>query len=119
VVEVHVIFDRRMFGPDSAASLTIDELAQMVEGIRFVERARGGEPGKALTSDVVRLREIFGRSIAVNRDLPAGHVIAVEDIEGKKPSGMGIPVERFDDVVGRKLGCNKARWDFLREDDLV
>lgn len=119
VVEVHATFDRKMFGPDSAASLTIGDLAQMVDGIRFVEKARSGEPGKTLTPDVVRLREIFGRSLAVNRDLEANHVIAIDDLEGKKPAGMGIPIERFAAIVGRRLTCKKARWDFLREEDLA
>ena len=32
--------DRRMFGPDAPASLTIDEFSQLVEGIRFLEKAQ-------------------------------------------------------------------------------
>lgn len=119
VVEVHVTFDRRMFGPDAAASLTIDELAQLVAGIRFVERAWSGDAGKSLTPELERLRETFGRTLAVNRDLPEGHVLGFEDIEAKKPAGHGLPAKNLDSIVGRRLARAKARWDFLREDDLI
>jgi N-acetylneuraminate synthase len=34
-VEVHVIWDRAQFGPDTVASITFAELKQLVDGIRF------------------------------------------------------------------------------------
>ncbi len=119
VVEAHVTFDRRMFGPDTAASLTIDEFARLVEGIRFIEQARGGDAGKTLTPEIDQLRQTFGRTLAVNHDLPAGHVLTFGDLEAKKPAGMGLPPKNLDQVLGRRLTKPKARWDFLRADDLV
>ncbi|NIP69358.1 MAG: N-acetylneuraminate synthase, partial [Planctomycetales bacterium] len=40
MVEVHVCWDRRQFGADVGSSLTIDELSQLVEGIRFATAMR-------------------------------------------------------------------------------
>ena len=37
ICEVHCCWDRRQFGPDSKFSITIDELAQLAEGIRSIE----------------------------------------------------------------------------------
>jgi len=37
MVEVHICWDKRSFGPDISSSLTIDELVQLVKGIRAVE----------------------------------------------------------------------------------
>ena len=119
VVEAHVTFDRRMFGPDAKASLTIDDFKALVDGVRFVEQARAGEAGKTLTQELEQLRRTFGRSVAVNRDLPAGHVIAFEDLEAKKPAGMGLPCDNLSAVLGRRLVRAKAQWDFLKEDDLA
>jgi N-acetylneuraminate synthase len=119
VVEAHVTFDRRMFGPDAKASLNVDEFAQLVEGIRFVERARGGKAGKDLNPDLATLRATFGRTIAVNRDLPAGHILAFDDLEGKKPAGLGLPTGAVSEVLGRRLLHAKAKWDFLSEADLA
>ena len=119
VVEAHITFDRRMFGPDAKASLTVDEFTQLAAGIRFMERARGGAAEKSLMPELEHLRATFGRSIAVNRDLPAGHVLAIEDLEGKKPAGEGLSASEFHSVLGRRLIRAKAKWDFLRESDLA
>lgn len=119
VVEAHITFDKRMFGPDAAASLTVDEFGKLVEGIRFVERARSGDAGKTLNPELEQLRGMFGRSIAVNRDLPAQHVVQFGDLESKKPAGMGLPANNLDGVLGRTLKHAKSRWDFLQEDDLI
>jgi len=119
VVEAHVTFDRRMFGPDAKASLTIDEFKALVDGVRFVEEARSGDAGKELTQDLEQLRRTFGRSIAVNRDLPVGHVIAFEDLEAKKPAGMGLTCNDLSLLLGRRLVRAKAQWEFLKEGDLA
>jgi N-acetylneuraminate synthase len=119
VVEAHVTFDRRMFGPDAKASLNVDEFAQLVDGIRFVELARGGSAGKTLSPEFTNLRTTFGRTIAVNRDLPSGHVLAFEDLEGKKPAGLGLPTSALPQVLGRRLRRAKTKWDFLNETDLA
>ncbi|MCG8571677.1 MAG: N-acetylneuraminate synthase family protein, partial [Spirochaetes bacterium] len=39
IIEVHTVFDKRMFGPDSKASLTINELKELVTGIRYIEKS--------------------------------------------------------------------------------
>ena len=31
LIEVHVTFDKRMFGPDTSSSITIEELKQLVD----------------------------------------------------------------------------------------
>jgi len=70
IVEAHVTFDKRMFGPDSKASLTFEEFRQMVEGVRFLEAALESSPEEK--TDKEELRKIFGRSLAVNRDIKLG-----------------------------------------------
>lgn len=39
IIEVHAIFEKEMFGHDSNSSLTIQEIRQMVESVRFIEEA--------------------------------------------------------------------------------
>ncbi len=118
VVEAHVTFDRRMFGPDARASLTVDDFADMVEGIRFLEKARTSGPDKSLDDDNRELRRMFGKSLALNRNLPAGHVLSFGDLEGKKPADAGIHVGELDQIIGRTLACDKRRWEFLQRSDL-
>jgi N-acetylneuraminate synthase len=118
VVEAHIAFDRRMFGPDAKASLTVDEFAELVKGIRFTEQARRGQADKAITPELDSLRKMFGRSLAVNRDLAAGHVLDFVDLEAKKPAGHGLSVGVFRQLLGRRLIRAKTKWDFLVEEDL-
>ncbi len=118
VVEAHVAFDRRMFGPDAKASLTVDEFAELVKGIRFTEHARRGKADKAITPELDSLRKMFGRSLAVSRDLAAGHMLDFGDLEAKKPAGHGLSPGVFRQVLGRRLIRAKTKWDFLVEEDL-
>ena len=39
IIEFHVVFDKKMFGPDSTSSLTISEVKKLVEGVRFIEKS--------------------------------------------------------------------------------
>jgi N,N'-diacetyllegionaminate synthase len=117
MLEVHVTFSRKAFGPDVSSSLTIEELAELVRGVRFVETALANPVGVE-KADVRRpIRALFTRSVALVRPLPAGHVLTGSDLTMKKP-GTGIPAEHLGSLVGRRL-----RWDvpadrLLREDDV-
>lgn len=103
LLEVHVTLSREMFGPDVPASVTTTELRQLVDGIRFIETMRDHPVDKdALAGESAHLRDIFTRSIVAGQDLPAGTVLAREHLTIKKP-GTGLPPDRLDDVVGRRL----------------
>jgi N-acetylneuraminate synthase len=103
LLEVHVVFSRECFGPDVKASLTTAELAQLVEGVRFIERALAHPLDKQHMAGQMReLKTMFGKSVVAARDLPAGHKLATADLALKKP-GSGIPAARLGEVVGRRL----------------
>ncbi len=119
IVEVHVTFDKRMFGPDATSSLTIDELAQLVKGVSYLGEALDHKIDKTDNSNYTNLKSIFEKSLAVNKDLPEGHVIAVEDLEGKKPAGRGIPASDYAQVVGKKLKQNMKRYSFLDQKNIA
>ena len=118
-LEVHVTFSRECFGPDVPASLTIPELRQLVEGVRFIEKMRSHPIQKdSLAKRMTSVRQIFGRSIAIRNDLPAGSVLGPEDLVLKKP-GAGIPPERMFEIVGRTLTRAVSADRLLAEEDLV
>lgn len=119
VVEAHITFDKRMFGPDAKASLNVDEFAHLVRGARFLEQARGDGPNKDLDEGKRALRRMFGKALAVNRDMEVGEIVRFEDLESKKPADAGVSVAKMTEVIGRRLGRAKKRWDFLSPSDLV
>lgn len=103
VVEVHVTLSRRMFGPDVPASLTVEELAQLTEGARFVHVAATHAVDKDVEAERrADLRALFTKSLVARHDLAAGHVLTEADLVAKKP-GTGIGPDRLSSVVGRTL----------------
>ena len=87
ILEFHAVFDRRMFGPDAKASLTIDEIARLVEGTRQIATAHAHPVDKNDNRRFGELKSIFEKSLAVNKDLPAGHILTFDDLEAKNQKG--------------------------------
>jgi len=118
ILEFHAVFDKRMFGPDTPASLTMDEIARLVEGVKQVEVARLSPVDKSDNARFGELKRMFEKSLALNKALPQGHTISFDDLEAKKPKGYGIEASRWQEVVGRKLRRSKDAWAFLSEEDI-
>ncbi len=118
VLEVHLALHRDMFGPDVIASVTTEELAQLVEGVRFIEAMRANPVDKdALAGELQPLRALFTRSIVARRDLPAGTTLAAEDLVLKKP-GSGLPPDQLPAVIGRRLRRALPADSLLQAEDL-
>jgi N,N'-diacetyllegionaminate synthase len=117
-VEVHVCFSREGFGPDIPASVTIEELGTLAEGIRFVERARSHPVDKdAVAQEMAPMRRLFMKSVVAGVDLPAGKLLSEGDLRAKKP-GTGIPAEALPTLVGRRLANPVQRDQLLSYEDL-
>ena len=119
IFEFHVVFDKRQFGPDSVASITIDQAAKLCEGIAQIQNANKNPIQKSEVAHFAELKRIFGKSLAVNKDLPAGHFIEIGDLESKKPGDQGIPADRYSEVIGKKLVKDLKRWSFLKPEYLA
>lgn len=118
IVEVHVVLDKGHPGPDTPASLTVDELTMVADAFRTISVLDEHPTDKdEVARDLAHMRETFGKSVATTRPLPSGHVLAAGDLTVKKP-GTGIPRERLQDLVGRRLGRSVEPDRLLRWDDL-
>ena len=119
ILEFHVVFDRQIFGPDSKSSLTIAETKDLVLAVRNIATALSNPIDKNNIAEFSTLKQIFEKSLAVNKDLSKNHVLTFEDLESKKPKGFGIDARRFQEVIGKSLNKNLKQWDFLNEGDLM
>lgn len=118
LLEVHVVFSRDCFGPDVPASVTIDELAEMTRGIRFIEKALAHPVEKdAMAGQLADLKRLFGKSIVAARPLPAGKRLEWADLAIKKPGG-GLPPGRLSELIGRKIRRALSTDNALTEDNL-
>jgi len=119
VLEFHAVFSRSDFGPDATSSIEINEIPQLVRSVRKVALSRKHPIDKTNNSQYAELKRIFEKSLAVNKDLEAGHVITFDDLEAKKPKGYGIDAAQFEDIIGQPLKKSLQQWDFLTEDDIA
>jgi N-acetylneuraminate synthase len=119
MLEVHVTFSREMFGPDVPASITLEELRQLVNGIRFIEAMTAHPIDKDVMAETMEpLRHLFTKSVVARTDLLAGTVLRAEHLTVKKP-GTGIPAARLSELLGRTVRCTVARDQCLEEAHLV
>ncbi len=118
-IETHVVFDRRMFGPDSSSSIEIDDLQKMVEGIRMVEKSLHSGFDKSPSEDNIRVRELFGKTLCINKSMRKGDEIRFSDLDSKKPAGQGVPARDFGKVVGGRLTRDIEQWEFIRVSDFI
>ncbi len=118
VLEVHITMSRQSFGPDVPASVTTEQLAELVRGIRFIETMNRNPVDKdAAADDLAPLRDLFGKSIVARTAIPAGTVLRPEHLAMKKP-GTGIPPSRFHELLDRKVKHPIAANTALRDEDL-
>jgi N-acetylneuraminate synthase len=118
LVEVHATLSRGAFGPDVPASVTFEELGQLVRGVRATETMLANPVDKdAVAGEMANMRELFTKSIVARHDLGAGTALRADDLTTKKP-GRGISARRMNDIVGRKLTRAVEAGDFLLEEDI-
>ena len=111
VIEKHFTLDRDMEGPDHKASLEPDELKNMVDAIRNIEKALGD--GKKMPSETEKANiPIVRKSIIASKHIKKGEMLTEENLTTKRP-GTGISPMKWNKVIG-----SKAIRDF-KEDELI
>lgn len=98
IIEKHFTLDKNMEGPDHKASLEPDELKQMVEGIRNIEKALGSGEKKPSKSEIKNM-EIARKSIVAKDDIKKGERFTEDNLTAKRP-GSGISPMKWDEVIG-------------------
>ena len=101
LIEKHFTLDRNMVGPDHLASLTPEELKQMVISIRNIQLAISGNGIKEASYSEKKNINIARKSIHIKNDLESGHIIKKDDLIMKRP-GDGISPMQIDQIIGSK-----------------
>jgi N,N'-diacetyllegionaminate synthase len=113
LLEVHVVFSKDSFGPDSSSSLTIEQLQNLVKGIRLIETANKNPVDKDdLASTFQRNKMLFSRSAVFSERLLKGTKLKEEHVLYKKPGG-GLSKSQVDLLMGLNLHSD------VMKDDLV
>ncbi|RYY88173.1 MAG: N-acetylneuraminate synthase [Comamonadaceae bacterium] len=118
VIEKHLTLDRKLPGPDHAASLEPDAFRQMVDGIRRVTSMRG-DGVKAPQPQERDAARVARRSIVAARAIGAGTVIDADMLACRRPA-TGIAPREWDRVLGARAVTDIAagtvlQWSQLSE----
>lgn len=117
IIEKHFTVDKGMEGNDHKVSLLPHEFKAMVEGIRDVESALGHGGSRTLTQGEMMNREVLGKSLVMNCDLPEGALIEKHMLDIRSP-GKGLPPYRNAELVGKMAVRTLRNGDFLYPSDL-
>jgi N,N'-diacetyllegionaminate synthase len=92
VLELHLTFDKKMFGPDVLSSLTPDQFANVVRARGFIHKMMNSSPTDmhAYQDGKSKMKQLFGHSAFAARAIQRGEIITTNDISMKKP-GIGLP----------------------------
>jgi N,N'-diacetyllegionaminate synthase len=112
LIEKHFTLDRNMVGPDHIASLTPEELKQMVTSIRNIELAISGSGLKEPSRSEIKNIEIARKSIVAKSKILKGEKFTQSNITTKRP-GTGMSPMQWNHVIGKT-----ANKDF-NIDDLI
>jgi N-acetylneuraminate synthase len=118
VIEKHVNFDLRMFGPDSSSSITFEELEDLVNFRNDFRLINSPYNKDEVSKELESVKKLFGRSIALKQDLKKGHILVKDDLTLKKPDGGEFGWKDLDKIIGRKLNKDLTSDVFLTNGDL-
>src|SRR5262249_36822490 len=113
--EKHFTTSRSLPGPDQQGSMEPQELADVVRGIRAIERAAGAS--KQIQPGEQDVRNMAHHSVVTIRDVAAGATIGAADVWAKRP-GTGIPARQLGEVVGRVASRAIPKDHLVSWDDL-
>jgi len=118
LIEVHVTFDRRMFGPDTSSSLTFEEFSLLRDARDAICIMDNNPVDKNLMANILGgMRINFGKSLAPVRMLGTGTVLDESMLVMKKP-GHGLQAIDLPSVIGRRLIRTVQPDRLLKWDDL-
>lgn len=119
LLEVHVTFHHGMFGPDVTASVTFEELETLCTARSAIAIMDANPVDKdAMAERLKPMRDIFGKSLAPIKPLPAGTMLIPGMLVPKKPAG-GISLDAAEKIIGRRLARDVTPDRILRWEDLV
>lgn len=104
VIEKHYYLDDGVHTVDDKFSLTPQQLKEMVDGIRSIEKALGStekKPSAIEEWEKVQAR----RSLWVVKDIEEGEKISPDNVQSLRP-GIGLPSQYYDVIMGKQVTRN-------------
>jgi N,N'-diacetyllegionaminate synthase len=114
--EKHFTLDKELEGWDHATSADPEDMKLLNSAATRVHAAMGS-PVRRLTEGEINMRKAFRRSIVTARDISAGDMFQMEDLDYKRP-GVGLAPNTNASLIGRKAAHDIAKDTLISYADL-
>lgn len=101
VIEKHFTLNKKLPGPDQAASLEPHEFKALADGVRNINVAMGHGEKRPWPIEL-EVAKVARKSVVTVGAMKKGHVIGERDLSAKRP-GTGIPAMDANKLIGRIL----------------
>ena len=118
IIENHVCLNKKIYGPDTTSSLTIEEMEEIVKFRNIYYSLKNQKVSFLLDHSLKINKKLFSKSIALKNDISKGQIINKELLTLKKP-GSGINpkfINKFNNKIAKKdLSRNKLlKWSDIK-----
>ena len=100
IIEKHITLDKNMPGPDHKASIEPQELYNLVNSIRNVEKAIGDGIKSPSNSEIINMK-VARKSIVASKCIKKGEIYSIDNLSIKRP-GIGLPPTMLDFILGAR-----------------
>ena len=118
VIEKHCTLNKKMAGPDHAASLEFEDLKKLIELSKKVKESLGSAKKKLLKSEKV-LHSILSRRLVARKNISAESRLKMQDL---KPvlvyENKGFQTNQLNKLLGKKVRKNINKGDIFTSRDL-
>ena len=116
ILEYHITFDKKSFGPDSAASLVIEDACYVAKVVKKMNVAMN--KSNISQTDKHDLKKLFGYSLSAKQKIKKDSKIRISDLETKKPAGHGIHPKNYKSIIGQKSNREILPGEFIQDQDI-
>jgi N,N'-diacetyllegionaminate synthase len=111
VIEKHFTINKKLSGPDQRASLSPNELINLVKGIRYIEPTLGKNMKEPYLAEL-KNQKFIRKFIVAKTTITKGEKFSGNNVTTKRAT-TGIPASKWDWVIGKK-----AKKNFLYDENI-
>ena len=118
LLEFHVTYHEKMFGPDNSSSINFEKLEQLTKFRDAFDKLKKNKIDKdKMSKKLKKTKKIFGKSLCLIEPQKKNYIIKKNDLILKKPGG-GIQQKDISKVVGKRLKKNCSNLNILKLSDI-
>jgi N-acetylneuraminate synthase len=116
LIEKHVIFDKKMFGPDISSSITFEDFKRISKFRDDFELIRQEVDKDEMAGSLSEIRDLFGRSLALKESRTAGFVVENESEFVLRKPGGGLAWSDRNKFLGKRLIKDCSNFELIEHD---